>query len=124
MTKDVLVIEDHELNRVVLLGALQPYDVNIEVAEDGRIGLEKLMASRPDLLLLDLQLPEIDGETILTTIRADEHLKSLSVVVITAKAMKGERQKIMDLGADEYVAKPIRIEALWKILDRYIERKA
>ena len=123
MTTKVQIIEDNDLNIDVLRGVLRVFDVDLEVARDGPTGLERARVRPPDLLLLDLQLPGIDGETILTTLRSDPALKDLAIVVVTAKAMKGEREKVLDLGANHYITKPIDVVEFREVLSQYLQRR-
>lgn len=121
MSKKVAIIEDNELNIEVLEGALKAFDVEVHSASDGADGLKMIRSERPDLILLDLQLPGLDGETILSALRADQSWKDVPIIVITAKAMKGEEERVMDLGATLYLPKPVRLKPLREIIAPYLE---
>jgi len=121
--KKVLIVEDNELNLEVLTGVMLAYDVDVETRMDGTSGLEAVKSIKPHLLILDLQLPELDGETILRAIRSDDELKSIIVLVVTAKAMPEEKERVLDLGADKYLAKPFEINDIRRELDGYLERR-
>ena len=100
------VVEDNADNRLLLQALLSDvYDI-VEY-ENGADALDGLAKSRPDVVLLDISLPGMDGTEILQRIRADEALKSLPVIALTAHAMAGDREKFIAAGFDDYVTKPI-----------------
>jgi CheY-like chemotaxis protein len=104
--KTVAVVEDNADNRLliqVLLGDLY----RVECYENGPDALEAMARSKPDVLLLDISLPKMDGNEVLRLIREDPSLRDLPVIALTAHAMAGDRQKYLDVGFDEYVSKPI-----------------
>ncbi len=109
--KKIAVVEDNPDNRLLVQVMLESL---YEVAEyeNGFDALAGLQKSRPDLVLLDVSLPEMDGVEVLRRIRADEKLRSLPVVALTANAMTGDREKYLAAGFDDYVAKPIVDENL------------
>lgn len=104
--KTVAVIEDNADNRLVLHGILDGL-YNVVEYENGVDALAGLTASLPDLVLLDIGLPGMDGNEILVRIRADEHLKRLPVIALTAHAMSGDREKYLTAGFSDYITKPI-----------------
>jgi len=114
----IAVVEDNADNRL-LLHALLDGLYRIEEYENGTDALAGLRARRPDVVLLDISLPGMDGNEILTHIRADEVLRSLPVIALTAHAMAGDREKYLASGFDDYVTKPIVDET---ILIEAIER--
>jgi CheY-like chemotaxis protein len=102
----VAVIEDNEDNRLVLEVFLQGlYD--LVMYEDGIQGLAGLRQDRPDLLLLDMSLPDMDGLEVLHHIHNDPTLRDLPVIAVTAHAMRGDRERFLAAGFDDYVSKPI-----------------
>ncbi|MEK7402318.1 MAG: response regulator [Gemmatimonadota bacterium] len=107
MTKPILaVVEDNADNRLLLQAILgDTYDL-VEY-ENGIDALAGLARARPDLVLLDISLPNMDGTEILKRIRADASLRSLPVIALTAHAMAGDREKYIAAGFDDYVTKPI-----------------
>lgn len=116
--KTIAVVEDNADNRLLLHALLDgPYLV-VEF-ENGADALAGLRAERPDLVLLDISLPGMDGNEILGHIRADAALRSLPVIALTAHAMSGDREKYLAAGFDDYVTKPIVDET---ILIEAIER--
>ena len=107
----VAVVEDNADNRLLLQAI---FDSMYEVVEyeNGTDALAGLTASLPDLVLLDISLPGMDGNEILARIRADEHLKRLPVIALTAHAMAGDREKYLTAGFNDYITKPIVDEQL------------
>jgi CheY-like chemotaxis protein len=109
--KTIAVVEDNPDNRLLVQVMLEP-DYRIEEYETGPAALAGIQAKIPDLVLLDVSLPEMDGTEVLRRIRADSTLKNLPVIALTANAMTGDREKYLAAGFDDYVAKPIVDEAL------------
>ena len=106
MSARVAVVEDNPDNRLLVRAILEDrYEV--EEYENGPDALAGLARSRPDLLLLDISLPGMDGVEVLRHVRADPRLAALPVVALTAHAMAGDREKFLAAGFDEYVTKPI-----------------
>ena len=100
------VVEDNPDNRLLLRAILDDRYKIIEF-ESGREALDGFRDTRPDLVLLDISLPEMDGPEVLEHMRADENLKDLPVIALTAHAMAGDRDKFLGMGFDEYLTKPI-----------------
>ena len=107
----VAVVEDNADNRLLLQAILDGMYEVVEY-ENGVDALAGLAASLPDLVLLDISLPGMDGNEILARIRADEHLKRLPVIALTAHAMAGDREKYLSAGFNDYITKPIVDEQL------------
>lgn len=108
--KKVAVVEDNPDNRLLVRTLLEDtYAVN--EYEDGRGALQGLAADKPDVVLLDISLPEMDGTELLQRIRADTALHNLPVIALTAHAMAGDREKFLAAGFDDYLTKPIVDEA-------------
>ena len=104
--KNIAVIEDNPDNRMLVRAILEDL-YEITEYESGRAGLAGLRANHPDLVLLDISLPEMDGTEVLREIRGDAALRDLPVIALTAHAMAGDREKYLDAGFNEYVTKPI-----------------
>ena len=102
----IALVEDNPDNRLLVQAILEDLYTVREYAT-GPAALEGLRAERPDLVLLDISLPELDGTQVLERIRADDDLRSLPVIALTAHAMSGDRERYLALGFDEYVTKPI-----------------
>ena len=107
----VAVVEDNADNRLLLQALLGDRYELVEY-ENGTDALAGIAANRPDVVLLDISLPGMDGTQILQRLRADERLKTLPVIALTAHAMAGDREKFLGAGFDEYVTKPIVDETL------------
>jgi two-component system cell cycle response regulator DivK len=119
--KRILVIDDNPSSRELVRFALEPrYDV--DEATDGRDALSHIRAARPDLVLMDIQMPEMDGYETLHEIRADPRSASVPVVAITAFAMLEDRQKAFEAGFDGYFAKPINIAALREQIEKLLKK--
>ncbi|UCD38426.1 MAG: response regulator [Fidelibacterota bacterium] len=104
--KTIGLVEDNPDNRLLVCAILDDR-YNIQEYETGREALEGLKAHKPDLVLLDISLPEMDGPEVLEHIRADEELQELPVIALTAHAMAGDREKYMAMGFNDYLTKPI-----------------
>ncbi|MEA3245088.1 MAG: response regulator [Gemmatimonadota bacterium] len=111
MRHNIALVEDNPDNRLLIHALLdERYDV-IEYA-DGRAALDGLSIVRPDVMLLDISLPEMDGAEVLSRIRRDPAFSGLPVIALTAHAMAGDRARFLDAGFDDYVTKPIADETL------------
>lgn len=104
--KRIAVVEDNPDNRLLVQVILES-QYQIDEYESGFAALEGLQKQEPDLVLLDISLPEMDGSEVLRRIRADERLRDLPVIALTAHAMAGDREKFLEAGFNDYVTKPI-----------------
>jgi CheY-like chemotaxis protein len=109
--KRIAVVEDNPDNRLLVQVILES-QYQIDEYETGFAALEGLQKQKPDLVLLDISLPEMDGSEVLRRIRSDQRLRDLPVIALTAHAMAGDREKFLDAGFNEYVTKPIVDETL------------
>lgn len=109
--KQVAVVEDNPDNRLLVRVILEPR-YQVTEYEDGFAALAGFEQHKPDLVLLDVSLPEMDGTEVLRRIRADNRLRGLPVIALTAHAMSGDREKFLATGFDDYVTKPILDETL------------
>ena len=120
MTKKVLMVEDE---KNVILGVrtcLDAVGYQVEVVEDGEAALDAVRKEQPDLILLDLLIPKIDGFEVLKVLKGDPATSSIPIIVLTAKAEDEDRQRAMDLGADNYMTKPFKPQELWDRLKHYL----
>ncbi|MDH3582971.1 MAG: response regulator [Phycisphaerae bacterium] len=108
----ILIVEDNEMNRDMLSRRLARKGFEVSIAVDGREGLEKTAADRPDLVLLDMSLPEIDGWEVARQLKADEATRAIPVIALTAHAMAGDRERAMEAGCDDYDTKPVELPRL------------
>jgi two-component system, cell cycle response regulator DivK len=106
MGRRILVVEDHEDNRRILRDLLTSADFEVIEAEDGEAGVAAAAAHRPDLILMDIQLPVLDGYEAIRRIKADPRLNTIPVIVVTSYALTGDSEKAKLAGCDGYIAKP------------------
>jgi|TARA_B100001540_G_scaffold164778_1_gene145735 CheY-like chemotaxis protein len=116
----ILIVEDNEMNRDMLSRRLERKGFSVVMAEDGQKGVEMSKSESPDLILMDLSLPVMDGWTATSTIKEDTQTNSIPIIVLTAHAMAGDREKALDAGADEYDTKPIDFKRLLDKINQYI----
>ncbi len=109
--KKIAVVEDNPDNRLLVEAILED-DYQVLEYESGAEGLEGIRTTRPDLVLLDISLPGMDGTEVLAALRQDPELDGLPVIALTAHAMAGDREKYLAAGFDDYIAKPIIDEDL------------
>lgn len=121
MSKTVLIVEDNELNMKLFHDLLEAHGVDTVETADGKNVLELAREHKPDLILMDIQLPEISGLDVTKMLKADEDLKSIPVIAVTAFAMKGDEQKIREGGCEDYISKPISVGNFMDTINRYLE---
>jgi two-component system, cell cycle response regulator DivK len=109
VAKKVLVVEDNELNLRLFCDLLRAHDYAAEGVRDGREALDRARAFVPDLIVMDIQMPHVTGLELTEAIRADEELKGIPIMAVTAYAGKGDEDRIRAAGADAYVSKPISL---------------
>lgn len=119
LNNTVLVVEDNYLNMKLFHDLLKMGGYNVLQAKDGMEGWRMAREQRPDLILMDIQLPGVSGLEVTKWLKDDEHLKSIPVVAITAFAMKGEEAKIREGGCDAYIVKPISLSDLLETVERF-----
>ena len=118
--KTVLVVEDNELNMKLFHDLLEAHGYNIIQTKDGMDALRLAREHKPDLILMDIQLPEVSGLEVTKWIKEDDDLKSIPVIAVTAFAMKGDEQKIREGGCEAYIAKPISVTNFLETVQRFI----
>jgi two-component system cell cycle response regulator DivK len=106
MSKKILVVEDTEDNRQILRDLLGMAGYDMVEAHDGAEGVAKAAEHRPDLILMDIQMPVMDGYEATRRIKANPELKAIPIVAVTSYALSGDEQKTRDAGCDAYIAKP------------------
>ncbi|HLY20184.1 MAG TPA: response regulator [Bryobacteraceae bacterium] len=109
---DILVVEDNEWSRDMLARRLSRRGYRVHLATDGKRGIAMAQAQLPDLIVMDMSLPEIDGWEATRRLKADPATRAIPIVALTAHAMASDRQKAMDAGCDEYFTKPVDFESL------------
>ena len=120
--KNVMVVEDNEKNRKLMRVVLKAKGYNVIEATTGEEALTILKNQKPDIILMDIQLPGIDGLTLVRQIKADPLIKDIPIIAVTAYAMKGDEQKFMECGCDSYVSKPINTQELPLVVEKYIKK--
>lgn len=113
MTGTILYIEDNPDNKLLVQRALEARGYVIEWAANGHNGLAQAAANPPDLILLDINLPDMDGYEVARRLRAQASLQSVPIMAITANALKGDAEKALAAGCDDYLSKPLQIQELW-----------
>lgn len=116
----VLIVEDNELNMKLFNDLLMAHGYDTLQTKDGAEVLALARRHRPDLILMDIQLPEISGLEVTRWIKQDEELKLIPVIAVTAFAMKGDREKMRDGGCEDYIAKPISIVSFLQTVERFL----
>jgi len=118
--KTVLVVEDNELNMKLFHDLLEAHGYNILQTKDGMEALRLAREHKPDLILMDIQLPEVSGLEVTKWIKEDDDLKSIPVIAITAFAMKGDEEKVRAGGCEAYIAKPISVTNFLETVQRFL----
>lgn len=109
----ILLVEDEASLRRLIEYALQTRGYEVVVAADGRQGLDKARSESPDLILLDMVMPEMGGMEVLSALKKDARLKDIPVLIVTASAQKGDAEKAMGMGAAGYLIKPFHVPTLY-----------
>lgn len=120
MAKKVLIVEDNELNMKLFDDLLGAHGYETVKTKDGTKVLDIARESMPDLILMDIQLPEVSGLEVTQWLKKDEQLKSIPVVAVTAFAMKGDEEKIRQGGCEDYISKPISITEFMNIVQKHL----
>ncbi len=118
--KTVLVVEDNELNMKLFHDLLEAHGYNILQTKDGMDALRLAREHKPDLILMDIQLPEVSGLEVTKWIKEDDDLKFIPVIAVTAFAMKGDEEKIREGGCEAYIAKPISVTNFLETVQRVL----
>lgn len=121
MKKTVLIVEDNELNMKLFNDLLEANGYATLKTSHGIEAMELARAHKPDLILMDIQLPEVSGLEVTRWLKADEELKSIPVIAITAFAMKGDEERIREGGCEAYMSKPISVSKFIATVKTYLE---
>jgi CheY-like chemotaxis protein len=116
----VLIVEDDEMNRDMLSRRLERRGFSVAIAKDGRQGVEMARSEKPDLVLMDMSLPVMDGWSATRAIKADPELSKIPVIALTAHAMEGDREKALAAGCDEYDTKPVDLPRLLGKMQKFL----
>ena len=120
MAEKILLIEDNEQNRILLRQILIRHGYELLEAMDGLTGLAMARAHMPDLILLDIQMPVMNGFMVIRELRNDPKLVKIKAIAVTSFAMKGDREKALQAGFDEYVTKPIDTRTFPELVKRVL----
>lgn len=120
MTKTVLIVEDNELNMKLFHDLLEAHGYRTLQTRDGLSALDIAREHMPDLILMDIQLPEVSGLEVTKWLKEDESLRAIPVIAVTAFAMKGDEEKIREGGCEAYISKPISVNSFLETVDTFI----
>ncbi len=119
----ILLIEDNEMNRDMLSRRLIRKGFEVVIAEDGQKGLDMTQSEKPDLVLMDMSLPVVDGWEATRRLKASEETKHIPIIALTAHAMAGDREKTLEAGCDDYDTKPIEMPRLLEKINALLNGK-
>lgn len=120
MTKTVLIVEDNDLNMKLFHDLLDAHGYQTLQTRDGLEALELARENRPDLILMDIQLPEVSGLEVTKWLKDDEQLRDIPVVAVTAFAMKGDEERIREGGCEAYISKPISVATFMETIRQFV----
>jgi two-component system, cell cycle response regulator DivK len=123
MSKRILYIEDNPENRLLMRRVLMAEGYLVEEAADGNSGLQKAAESPPDLILMDINLPEIDGYEVTARLKQLPNMTGVPIIAVTANVMKGDREKTLAAGCDGYIQKPIDIDLLPSQIESFLKKE-
>ena len=115
----ILMVEDNEMNRDMLSRRLERKEFEVVIAEDGQAGVNMAISESPDLILMDMNLPIIDGWEAARQIKANPATKNIPIIALTAHAMAGDEQKTLDAGCDDYDSKPVNFKRLLEKIEKF-----
>ena len=120
MTKTVLIVEDNELNMKLFNDLVETRGCAIIQTRSGVEAVDLARKHRPDLILMDIQLPEVSGLQVTQWLKDDDELKSIPIIAVTAFAMKGDEEKIRQSGCEAYLSKPISVGKFLETIDKFL----
>lgn len=124
MTKTVLIVEDNELNMKLFRDLLEAHGIATIETRNGMEVLDIARTKKPDLILMDIQLPEVSGLDVTKWLKGDEALKNIPVIAVTAFAMKGDEEKIREGGCEDYISKPISVSRFLEVIRNYLNKES
>ena len=119
MSKKILIVEDNELNMKLFCDLLEAHDYETIQTRDGMSALDLAREHHPDLVLMDIQLPEVSGLEVTKWMKEDDDLRSIPIVAVTAFAMKGDEEKIRAGGCEAYISKPISVQSFLETVKEF-----
>ncbi len=120
MTQSILIVEDNELNMKLFNDLLEAHGYNTLQSRNGIEAFELVRQHRPDLVLMDIQLPEVSGLEVIKWLKEDEDLREIPVIAITAFAMKGDEVRIREAGCEAYLSKPISVANFLDVVTQHL----
>jgi len=123
MPRKLLIVEDNQDNRELAIKVLKNKGYEIIEAVDGEEAIEKAIAEKPDLILLDISLPKLDGYEVAKRLKSMEEFQEIPIVAFTAHAMKGDREKVIVVGFEGYISKPINVREFPDQIRAYLRGK-
>ncbi|HOI88914.1 MAG TPA: response regulator [Candidatus Rifleibacterium sp.] len=123
MFRKLLIIEDNEQNYYMMRFLLEKKGFKVVGADNGRLGVEMALSEKPDAILLDIQLPEMDGYAVAAELKKHAELDDVPIIAVTSYAMVGDRENIMAAGATGYIEKPINPDTFVDEISRFVQDK-
>jgi len=123
MKKKILIIEDNEQNLYLVSFILEKYGYEVFAARDGQEGIDMTASVNPDLILLDIQLPVMDGYAVARQLRINAEFDRIPIIAVTSYAMAGDREKTIESGCNGYIEKPINPDTFMKQVEQYLTSK-
>jgi two-component system, cell cycle response regulator DivK len=120
LRKKVLIVEDNDLNMKLFNDLLVAHGYGTLQTKDGVEALKLARLHHPDLILMDIQLPEVSGLQVTQWIKEDDELRTIPIIAVTAFAMKGDEEKMRDGGCEAYIAKPISVTSFLRTVERFL----
>ncbi|HDO30578.1 MAG TPA: response regulator [Desulfobacteraceae bacterium] len=119
--KKILVVDDNLDSRELVIKILKNKGLQLVEAVDGEDALEKVTTERPDLILMDISLPKIDGYEVTRRLKSDQNFAAIPIIALTAHAMKGDREKALAAGCEGYITKPINVHDLYDRIKPFLD---
>ena len=120
----ILYVEDNPDNRLLVKRILQAEDYSLLEAIDGKDALNVLKTARPDLILMDINMPDMDGYTLTAKIKSLPGFERVPILAVTANVMRGDKEKTLEAGCDGYIQKPLDIDQLTREIEKFLSRRS
>ena len=120
MPKTALIVEDNVLNLKLMRDLLEASGIKTLQTKDGNAALALARSARPDVILMDIQLPDVSGLEVTRRIKADEELKHIPIIAVTALALRGDEERVREAGCDAYITKPISVTSFLEVVRRFL----
>jgi two-component system cell cycle response regulator DivK len=119
--KTILYVEDNPENRLLIRRVLTAEGFEVVEAEDAQQAFQVVETLHPDLILMDINLPEIDGYSLTAKLRQKPHLRKVPIIALTANVMRGDRERTLEAGCDGYIQKPIDVDQICQVIHRFLK---